>query len=193
MTGQCTAEAQNLRNAVQQGSSAYTGAVNEAGNLAGQGAGISSNLTPFLTEEMLHPQGYGQQGLSAMTAAAEGGAGGAASGLTGQAEQRAAASHNAGGYQAALDDAARQKMKAAAGTSENIAAENAKLQQQQQQEGASGLSKMYGEDLSGQLNAMNQQHEDINSEVNAGNSGWLQNTTGLLSSLNGAGFKGFKL
>ena len=164
---------------VGQAKNAYNQAVNTSGMLGSEASGINANLTPFLTQEMLHPQGYGQQGLSAMTAAAEGGAGGATSGLTGQAEQRAAASHNAGGYQAALDAAARERTKAAAGASEGIAAQNANLEQQQAQEGAAGLGSMYRTDTSGMLNAMGQEKGDIEAETEASQAGpgWL-NTLG---------------
>lgn len=162
-----------------QASQSYNTAVNTAGMLGGQAGAINANLTPFLTQEMLHPQGYGQQGLSAMTAAAEGGAGGATAGLTGQAMQRASASHNAGGYQAALDAAARSRTGAAAGASESIAARNSGLQQEQQQEGAAGLGGMYKTDTSGMLSAMGQEAPDINAEENAIKTGpeWM-NTLG---------------
>ena len=152
---------------VDQSKSALNQAVGTSGMLGAQASGIGANLTPFLTQEMLHPQGYGQQDLSAMTAAAEGGAGGATSGLTGQAEQRTAASHNAGGYQAALDAAARDRTKAAAGASEGIAASNAGLKQQQMQEGANGLNGLYNTDTSGMLNAMGQEKGDIQTELAA--------------------------
>lgn len=145
---------------------------------------------------MLHPEGLGQEGIAAETGAALGGAGGAAAGLTGQAVQRAGASRNAGGFQAALDDAARQRMKAASGASENIQAQNENLKQTQQQEGARDLENEYGTDTSGMLNSMNQEHEDVNSEVNANNSGWLQNTMGVLNGIGnlakGAGSMGLK-
>ena len=190
---------------VGQAKNAYDQANTTAGMLGSQASGINANLTPFLTEEMLHPQGYGQQGISAMTAAAEGGAGGAAAGLTGQAEQRAAASHNAGGYQAALDAAAREKTKAAAGASEEIAAQNANLQQQQQQEGAGGLQGLYGTDTSGMLNAMGQESKDINAETQASQAGpgWMSTLgkgigiAGGLAGMAGGfgipGFNGFKV
>ena len=176
-----------MRSAVNQATSAEQNAGNTANTLGGEGQGISANLTPFLTQEMLHPQGIGQTGLSAETAAAEGGAGGAASGLTGVANQRAAVSRNAGGFSAALDDAARQRDKAAAGASEGITGQNEMLKTQQQEEGARGLQGMYGTDTSGMLNAMGQQHEDINSEVDANKTGWLQNTLGILDTINGSG------
>jgi hypothetical protein len=114
-----------------------------------------------------------------------GGAGGANAGLVGQAAQRAAATRNAGGFQAALSDAARSRDKAAAGSAEQIAGNNANLQEQQRQQGAQGLQGMYNTDTSGMLNAQGQQAKDIDAEVHAGNSGWLQNTLGVLNSLNG--------
>lgn len=172
-----------MRNAVGQATNAVNQATNTSTQLGGEAQSIGGNVTPFLTEEMLHPQGLGQQGIAAEEAEALGGAGGGASALTGQAVQRAAASHNAGGYQAALDDIARQRMKAEAGASEGIAAGNERLKQTQSQQGAEGLEKLYGVDTSGMLNAMDQEHQDINSEVDANKTGWLQNSTNLMNTL----------
>src|SRR5882757_2058496 len=140
-----------MRNAVGQASNAANIAGSTGATLGGEAQGIGANLTPFLTAEMLHPQGLGQEGIAAETGAALGGAGGATAGLVGQGMQRAAVSRNAGGFQAALADAARQRMKAAAGASEGIAAGNESLKQQQMQEGAKGLQGMYGTDTSGML------------------------------------------
>ena len=197
-TGRCGRDLRGcaIRNAVNQAGQSYNQATNTADELGAEAQGIGSNLTPFLTQEMLHPEGLGQEGIAAETGAALGGAGGAAAGLTGQAVQRAGASRNAGGFQAALDDAARQRMKAASGASENIQAQNENLKQTQQQEGARDLENEYGTDTSGMLNSMNQEHEDVNSEVNANNSGWLQNTMGVLNGIGnlakGAGSMGLK-
>jgi hypothetical protein len=176
-----------LRSAVNQANSAYNSANSTANTLGSEAQGIGANLTPFLTQEMLHPQGIGQTGLSAETAAAQAGAGGAASGLTGVANQRAAVSRNAGGFSAALDDAARQREKAAAGSSEAITGENEMLKQQQTQEGAAGLGKMYGTDTSGMLESQGQEAPDINAEANANKTGWLQNTLGILNTISGGG------
>lgn len=184
-----------MRNAVSQAGSAFNTAQSTGATLGSEGQGIGATLTPELTQEMLHPQGLGQEGIAAETGAALGGAGGANSGLVGEAAQRAAASRNAGGFSAALDDAARQRSKAAAGSSENIQAQNENLKQQQREQGTEGLEHMYGTDTSGMLNAMNQEHEDVNSEVNANNSGWLQNTMNVLGTVgklaSGAGGMGF--
>jgi hypothetical protein len=195
-------EEHNLRNAVNQASGSATTAANTGAELGGEAQGIGANLTPFLTQEMLHPQGVGQTGLSAETASAEGGAGGAASGLMGVANERAAASRNAGGFSAALDEAARQREKAAAGSSEGITAGNEMLKQQQTQEGARGLQGMYGTDTSGMLSSQGQIANDVKAEADANQTGWLQNAQGLVKMAGGIaglgagfgipGFSGFK-
>lgn len=174
------------RNAVNQASSAVNTAGSTATTLGSESQGIGANLTPFLTSEMLHPGGIGQAGLGAEESAALGGAGGAASGLTGQAMQRAAVSRNAGGYQAALADAARERDKAAAGASEGIAAGNEQLKQQQRQQGAEGLGGLYKTDTSGMLESQGQIAPDINAETNAGKSGWLQNSMAIMKQINDA-------
>ena len=176
-----------MRSAVNQAGDAYKTAAATGDRLGSEASGISSNLTPFLTEEMLHPQGYSQGDTSAMLSAGLGGAGGANSGLVGQAAQRTAVSRNGGAFQAALDDAARQRSKAAAASSEGIAAKNADLKQTQMQEGAAGLNKLYGTDTSGMLNAMGQEHEDINSEIEGNKTGWLQNSLAVIKALNPTG------
>jgi hypothetical protein len=169
-----------MRSAVNQASDAYNQANNTSATLGGEAQGIGANLTPFLTQEMLHPQGIGQTGLSAETGAALAGAGGAMSAFNGEAAQRAGASRNAGGFQAALDDASRQRMKAAAGSSEGIQAQNENLKQTQQQEGAKGLQGMYGTDTSGMLESQGQEANDINAEFNASKYGWLQQAQSII-------------
>ena len=166
-----------MRSAVGQAKSAFNNAGSMSSDLGSRAAGVNSTLTPFLTSELQHPQGYSQGDTSAMLSAGMGAAGGADAGIVGQANQQAAVSHNAGGFQAALADAARQRMKAEAGTAEGIAGQNADLKQTQQQNAAKQLQGIYGTDTSGMLDASGQQAQDINAGVNASNSGWLQNTT----------------
>jgi hypothetical protein len=166
-----------MRSAVNNANNAFTQANNTADSLNGAASSISGNLTPFLTQRMEHPEGYSQQDTSAMLAA----------GLGGAANKEAAVTRNAGGFQAALSDAARQRMKAAAGTSEGIAAQNANLKQTQQEEASKQLQGLYGTDTSGMLNAMNQEHEDVNSSIEGNKTGWLQNTLNIMAALNPSG------
>ena len=174
-----------MRSAVGQAGNAFKTAQATGAELGAEAQGIGSNLTPFLTAEMLHPQGLGQEGIGAETGAALGGAGGATSGLMGAAAQRAAVSHNAGGFDAALDAAARERMKQAGTSSEQIQAQNENMKEGQRQAGAAGLGKLYGVDTSGMLESQGQEANDINAEVNAGKSGWLQNTLDIIKTLNG--------
>ena len=180
-----------MRSAVNQAKSAYNQATGTATDLGGRASGINANLTPFLTSEMLHPQGLGQEGIAAENSAALGGAGGAASGFVGQAAQRAAASRNPAAFQASLADAARSRDKAAAGASEGVAANNENLKQQQMQEGAGGLEKLYGVDTSGMLESQGQEANDINAEIAGNKTGWLQNVNDTISTLTGA-YKAYK-
>lgn len=176
-----------MRSAVGQAGSAYGQAKDTAAELGGEGQAIGANLTPFLTSEMLHPQGLGQEGIGAETGAALGGAGGAASGLMGAANERAAVSRNAGGFGANLDQIARERMKAAGTASEGIQAQNEQMKEGQRQAGAAGLGKMYGIDTSGMLESQGQEANDINAEVGANKTGWLQNTMDIIKTLNPGG------
>ncbi len=180
-----------MRSAVKNAGNAYNTAASTGAELGGEAQGIGANLTPFLTQEMLHPQGLGQEGIGAETSAALAGGGGAASGLTGGAMQRAAVSHNAGGADAALDSVARERMKAAGQASEGIQAQNQNLMEQQRQSGAAGLGKMYGVDTSGMLESQGQEANDIEAQAKAGESGWLQNSLGVLNGITGA-YKAYK-
>jgi hypothetical protein len=191
-----------MRNAVTTAQNAATTAGNTSAGLGAEASGIGASVTPFLTQEMLHPQGLGQQGVGDEEAAALGGAGGATSALNGEAMQRAAVSRNAGGVNAALADAARSRDKAAAGASEGIAAGNEQDKMQQQQEGASGLQNMYKTDTSGMLDASGQVSSDVNAEANANKTGWLQDASSLIQDAGSVaglaggfgipGFSGFK-
>lgn len=124
------------------------------------------------------------------------GAGGADAGIVGQANQMAARTRNGGGFQTALDSAARSRTQAAASTAEGIGAADANLKQTQKQDAEKGLQSMYGTDTSGMLDATGQEAPDLNAATNANNSGWLQQSMGVLNSLNGAAgtaMQGYKL
>lgn len=165
--------------------------VGTAGTQAAQSnasaAGVNATLNPFLTSELTHPQGFTQQQQTSMLSANQGGAGGATAGITGQANLQAARTRNSGGFGSALDAAARSRQQASATGSEGIAADNAQLQQKQQQDAASGLQGLYGTDSGNALKALGLQNEAIGTGVDAGKSGWLQNATGILNAVSGAG------
>src|SRR5580700_10301490 len=163
-----------MRSAVNQANALENTANSTAAGYGSTASNISSTLLPFLTRELNTPGGISQQDQTAMLSASQGGAGGLAGGLATKGDERAGATGNASGLSASLDDIARERMKAAAGGSEGIAAENAQTKLNQQQEGADGLSRMYGTDVGAQLGALGVQNNAINSEVNAGSHGWFQ-------------------
>lgn len=172
-----------MRSAVNQASNAANQASSTA---AGYGAGagtISSTLVPFESRQLTNPSGMSQQDIASQLTAGLAGAGGATSGLAGAASKDAATTRNPMGFSAALDSAARSRAKAAAGTSEGIAANNANVKLQQQNQAGDILGKMYGTDVSGQNEASAQIAPDINAQVNASNSGWLQNLMKVGSTL----------
>lgn len=174
-----------MRSASNAAGSAASTAANTGAGLGASASGISSTLTPFLTGELNNPQGYTQQQTSAMLGSSLAGAGGATADIAGKANLAAATSRNAGGFQAVLDDAARQRAKAGAGASERIATGSADLAQQKQQDAAKGLQGMYGTDTSGMLDATGQVSKDIEAQTDASKTGWLQNATGVLSTIGG--------
>jgi hypothetical protein len=179
---------------------AATTASNVGSGYGAQAGGISSQLLPFLTRQLNNPEGFSAQQTGSMLGAAEGGAGGSTAGLTTEANLASARDRNSGGFSGALDQAAREKDKALAGTSEGIAAKNAGLQQEQQQNAAGGLGKMYGQDTDAQLKAMGLVAPDVNAASTA-TSDVFKNIASVIGDVGGAakiaggfgipGFSGF--
>lgn len=177
---------------------AGTTATNTAGGYGSGAAGIGGTLVPALTQEATHPQGFNPTDINNMLVSGEQGAGGANSGITGEAALHGMRTRNAGGFTGALDQAARIKGQQLSGNALNVQNENANLKQKQQQAGLAGLQGMYGTDVSAQLKAMGLVPEDINAgtnatnaEVNAGKSGWLQNVEGIADTASNA-YKAYK-
>jgi hypothetical protein len=177
-------------NISKAGQNAATNATTTAGGYGSSAAGIGGTLIPTLTKEATNPQGFNPTDVNNMTVASEQSAGGANSGITGQAALQTARSRNAGGFSGALDAAARIKGQQLSSASLGIQDQNAQLKQSQQQEGIKGLSNMYGTDVSAQLKGMGLTPEDLNastnaenSNVNAGQHGWLQQGEGVLDTM----------
>ena len=168
------------------GTAAATGA--QYGQLAGALGGM---LVPTLQGDVTNAPGFSPAALNAMTTQGLEGAGGAASGLVGQAGLAGARSRNVGaGTTGALDEVAREKMRTSAGVGLDVATKNAMLQQQQRASALKGLQDIYGIQTGAQLKAMGLVPEDIDAWAKANQTGWVQNVTGVLSALQGAGAKG---
>lgn len=175
-----------MRSGVGQSIDTYKQDQTNASQYGGAAQNIAGALTPFAMQRLTNPEGYSQGDMGAMLANAFGSAGGATSAITGQANLQTGRSRNDAGFSTALDDAARQRTMAAAKTSEGIAQDNAGVKLSQQSEAAKMLQGLYGTDVGAQAGAMNNENEATNSQVNAGNSGWLQNTLNIISTLTGA-------
>ena len=169
-----------------QANQTFGTATGNAAQYGGNASAIGGTLTPFLTQRLLHPEGYSQGDMGAMLANAFGSAGGATSGITGQANLQAGRARNDAGFSTALDDAARQRTEAAAQTSEGVAANNANLKQDQSNNAARMLQGLYGTDVGAQNDALNTANQATRAGIEAGQSGWLQNLTGVLSAINGS-------
>ena len=164
-----------------------------AGKLGGYADTEHDTLSPFYNNE-LHAQHYfSPEQTGEMLTAAEAGSGGTTGSLKGEAELQAARTRNPSGFTKALDEVARNQAKVNAGASEGIAAQDIMGAKQENQLGAAGLQGLHGEDVKGQLEAMGQQQNDINSAVEAGKSGWLQNLNQTLATINGSANAGANL
>lgn len=156
-----------------------------AGQYGSTAAGIGANLVPFLTRQMTNPQGMSQQDIGAQMTSQLAGTGGATSGLTGAAGKMATVGRNPMGFSAALDAAARTADKSNAGAGERVAANNANVKLQQQNEAAQQLGNLYG--TSGKLGVESQGQvaPDVNAAVDASKTGWLQNLEGIQGMISG--------
>lgn len=163
-------------------------AANVGAGYGTQAADANSQLMPFLTRELNNPQGYTQQQMGAQLGAAKAGTGGSTAGLTTEANLASARARNSGGFSGALDNAARTQDKTLAGTSEGIAANNANLQQQQQQDAAKGLAGEQNMDQNAQLKAMGLIPEDVNAATKAyGTGDWASALRTGMGAFNGLG------
>jgi hypothetical protein len=125
--------------------------------------------------------------LNQLLTAVGAGTGGATGAFESKAGLDVARTGNEAGYQAALDEMQRQRGQQLAKGSEGIAAQDVTGAARRQEEGAKGLAGIGQADISDALSAMGLQTKDINTEIEANKSGWMQNLTGMMSALQGAG------
>lgn len=160
-----------------------------AGTAGGYGEGatdIGSTLVPQLQRDVTNPQGFSPEDQAAMLTKGEEGAGGATSGLVGEAGLRAVRSRNVGSTAGIADELAREKTRASAGVGLDVATQNAMLKQQQRANALKQLQGMYGTDVEAQLKAQGLVPEDINAWADANKTGWVQNVDETIGALGGA-------
>lgn len=170
-----------------------------AKNAANQAAGVASGdqiaaqakevaLDPFYRREMgaehLFTPGQNDELLTAANA----GSGAVAGSESAALNRNAAATNNQTALTKSLQDAARDRMKSAAGASENIAAQDVMGAKNLNQAGAAGEAGLFNTDTDAALKAMGIRTNDINTQIEAGKSGWLQNMNATIGALTkGAG------
>jgi hypothetical protein len=161
-------------------------------------------LAPQYEQEAVNPQGFGSADLGSMNTAVQQSTGGATAGAVGQNALTSQRTRNLGGMQASNNDSANEAAKINSQKARDIQSANAGLKQQQKQSGLAGLAGLHGGELDTAMKALgignsalgteNQATSDYNQ---AGQSGWLQNTLGILNSLGslgqGAGAMGAKV
>jgi hypothetical protein len=165
------------------GAQAAGTAATEQGNANAAGAA----LTPFYRQEMNAQHLYNPQQMNELLGAGEAGISGANATAMGQAQSEAARTRNTSGFSAALDQNARERMQQTGALGQGVAAQDVLGAKQLNQEGAKGLAGLYSTDTDAMLKAMGIQTGDINAQVEAGKSGWLQNLEGMTSAIGSLG------
>jgi hypothetical protein len=167
-------------------------AASRASTLGQEAQGELKPLEQFDIQNLTNPQGFGQRGVMEMLTAAEAGTGGGAGDLVTQTERGAAARHNLGGGSSAMEDEiSRNRLKALASTSEGIAGQDVQLKEKQREGAAADLGNLYGINTKGMLDSMDIQNKNINTQVEAGKSGWFQNLMQGIAVVTGAGKAAF--
>lgn len=175
----------NDRAAQAQAKQASKTAAAEASTYGGRASTEGAVETGYDLQQLTHPTGFGQQGTAEMLTTALAGAGGATSGIKGLVLQNEA-QRGGTGASTTLDELTRQKMQSEAKASEAIAASDVQAKLQQQQEAAADLGRKYGVDVSAQLGQGSLQDKLINTQIEAGKSGWFQNLMQGISTVTGA-------
>lgn len=144
-----------------------------------------AQLMPFYRQEMNAQHLYNPEQTNELLNYAGAATGGAGSAAMGEAASQAARTRNTSGFSSALDQNARDRARVMSQANLGVGAQDIMGAKQLNQEGAAGMSGLYGTDTGAMLRAMGIQNEDINSEIQAGKSGWFQNLTGMIGA--GAG------
>ncbi len=154
-----------------------------ATNYGTSATGLSSYMTPLLESWAGgNAPGYGQGGVNQMTAAAQTEAGAASNQQQQQGLLHALRTGNAAGVGAEDVGAAVGAGQNQTQAVQNVLSRNAQLKAQQQTGAMNMLGSLYGTDVGAQTN-------NLNTAINAGNSGWFQNMLGFMNAA-GSGMRG---
>jgi hypothetical protein len=115
--------------------------------LFGQGQGISSLLTPYYSNMVTNPQGIGATALSQQLTQAGQSTGGALGAARQRAMDMGARTGNTAAIPGMIAGANKTGMTNMTDTASNLALKNTMEKLNQQQQGAAGLSGLFGQDL----------------------------------------------
>lgn len=174
-----------IKKATQAASGAAGTASGNAGTYGKNAADIGDLLVPTLKNDVNNAPGFTPEQTNDQLVAAQEGAGGTNASIVGEAGLQAARGRNVGSTAGVLDEAARIKSRTNAGAGLEVANQNAMLKQQQRDQALKQLQGLYGTDVTAQTQNEGLVPEDINAWANANKTGWLQNTEGILDTING--------
>lgn len=175
------------RSGTQASKDARDVAKTTASDAGGEADTEHGTLSPFYNTEMNAEHLFNPNQNAELLTAAQAPLGSSLGDTQHVAELQGARTRNASGFTKTLQQAQRDRDKAMAGTSEGIAAQDILGAKQLNQEGAAGEMGLFQNDTQKQLQSMGLETGDINAQVNAGKSGWLQNLNQTLQTVEGLG------
>lgn len=164
-----------------------------AGTFAADSGADRSALFPTLKADMSGTNGLTADQKNRELVAANQGSGGAAGSLASTAASSSARSRNSGSLSGVMDAIQRSRLQAASGAGLKVEQDSDKLAQQRQAQATGTLSGLYGTDVGANLKSLGLANEDINTELGADKTGWLQNAEGVVGTLGGAAVQGGKI
>ncbi len=169
------------RAATAQAKQAEKMAAGTAASESGAAQNERAALTPFYRSEMNARHGFDPAQTQELLNYAGAGTGGAGATGIGQAQSQAARTRNTSGFSSALDENARNRQREMATVNAGVGAQDVLGAKNLNQEGARGMSSLYGTDTSAMLQAMGQIPADINAEMGAQQHGWVQDLSNGIS------------
>lgn len=159
-----------------RGSSQATGAASTAQNnsnaFGGNAQSLYSTVVPQLTQEAVNPTGFSPADEAKMQTEAQQTAGGGEAAAVGQGALLGARTRNDGAAAAAIPEASRVAGQELSKNSLGISNANARLKQQQKQEGLGGLQGLAGTETTAQNSALGQVAPLVNANTGEENQSW---------------------
>lgn len=175
------------RGPAKQANTLFDESQGDAATARGHSSQLYDQLFPTYQEEALHPQGFDPVTKAGMKTSAMQTVGGATGGAVGQGDLTAARTRNSGGFEAAGDEAERTGLRQLSADNLGIEQGDAALKEQHHQQGIAGEQGLYTGNQDQLMKAMSLGNQAINTELEAGKSGWLQNFMQILQTINGGG------